>query len=128
MNPPDFTDAELRDLADRVRAFYSNRDVRIAYYEETTTTLLRPWETVTIWFDSEVSETDLEQVAEQAAEWLKGRYRHDQRPKALLLARYDGKYGKVFEVWEIKSPTKDVESVSLEGFDARYRPIPSVRD
>jgi hypothetical protein len=90
MNPLDFTDAELRDLADRVRAFDGNRDVLLAYYDEAATQMKRQWQTVAIWFGSEVSETDLAQIAERAAEWLAGRYGHDLRPKALLLGTYGG--------------------------------------
>ena len=128
MNPFGFTDQDLSELAERVRAFDSNRDVHIAYYDDATTALLTPWETIAIWFDSDVSETGIEQVADQAAEWLKERYGRDSRPKALMLARYEGESGKVFEVWEIKDPSKVAEIVHLSGFDTRYRPVPPVSD
>ena len=127
MNPLDFTEKELRDLAERLRACNSDHDVRVAYHDRTTTQMFRPWETIAVWFGSAVSEADTEQMAEQAAGWLKGRFRHDARPKALLLARYEGSAGQVYETREMKAPEVE-QSVSLGGPDARYRPVPPVRN
>ena len=127
MNPLDFTEKELRDLAESMRACNTNHDVRVAYHDRTTTQMFRPWETIAVWFGSGVSEVDTEQMAGQAAEWLRERFRHDARPKALLLARYEGNAGLVYETREMK--TSEVEhSVSLSGPDARYRPVPPLRD
>ena len=126
MNPLDFAEKELRGLAETVRAFASNHDVRVAYHDRTTTQMFRPWETIAVWFGSEVGEAAAERIADLVAEWLKGRFRHDARPKALLLARYEGNAGLVYETREIKAPEVE-QSVSLSGQDARFRPVPPVR-